>query len=290
MHHATVGEAANSFRPNAAEMISQLFQPTPDPDINALLRELLSRTQAILGTHFLGSYLTGSLALGDFQTHCSDVDLVIVTHASVSDDLFAALREMHGRLANDCPPWGAKLEAVYLPLPALREGAPAGANYPVLEKGGVLEMAPLEDAWSVQCYTLREHGVALAGPEPGVLLAAVDPNRMRRESSVVAGTWLREALTDPTWLEWLRQRENQAFVVVTLCRLLYTLEVGTVASKPGAARWARQTLEPRWSVLIERAVGERPDSEEIHESEEAATLAFVRYTVDRFRQWETAAP
>ena len=79
-------------------------------------------------------------------------------------------------------------------------------------------------------------------------------------------------------------------MVVTLCRLLYTLEVGAVASKPGAARWARQTLEPHWSALIERAVAERPDSEEIRASEEAVTLAFLRYTVDRFRQWETAAP
>jgi hypothetical protein len=151
-------------------------------------------------------------------------------------------------------------------------------------------MDPLEDAWSVQCYTVREHGVAVAGPKPHTLFRRVDAAEMNREGSAIAGAWLEQARADPSWLAWLRQRENQAFVVLTLCRLLYTLETGAVASKPGAARWARQALGPRWSGLIERALAGGQDRSEIPESEAERTVALIQHTVDQFRQWEGSAP
>jgi hypothetical protein len=91
-------------------------------------------------------------------------------------------------------------------------------------------------------------------------------------------------------LAWLRQRKNQAFVVLTLCRLLYTLESGAVASKPGAARWAQQAVGPRWAGLIERALAGQQDSTEIPDSDADETVALIQHTVDRFQQWEASAP
>jgi hypothetical protein len=271
-------------------MMPEPLQPTPYADVNEALRELLVRAQTILGSHFVGMYLSGSLALGDFNPHSSDMDLVIVTVAPLSDDLFAALQEMHARFAVCGSPWAAKLEAVYIPEQCLRRDAPAGAKYPVLEKCRALVMDHLESGWSVQCYTLREHGLAVAGPEPRTLVDSVDPNGMRHAGSAIAGLWLEQARADPSWLAWLRQRENQAFVVLTLCRLLYTLESGAVASKPGAARWAQQALGPRWAGLIERALAGQQDSTEIPDRDADKTVALIRHAVDQFRQWEASAP
>ena len=42
--------------------------PTPYPEVNTVLLDLLSQLQAILGDRFVGLYLYGSLASGDFQT------------------------------------------------------------------------------------------------------------------------------------------------------------------------------------------------------------------------------
>jgi len=271
-------------------MMPEPLPPTPYADVNEALRELLVQTQTLLGSHFVGMYLSGSLALGDFDPHSSDIDLVIVTDAPLSDDLVAALQGMHARFAAGGSRWAAKLEAVYIPEQALRRGAPTGAHYPVLEKGRPLAMDHLESGWSVQCYTLREHGLAVAGPEPHTLVAAVDPNDMRRAGAAIAGMWLEQARADPSWLAWLRQRENQAFVVLTLCRLLYTLETGAVASKPGAARWAQHAVGPRWAGLIEHALTAQHDHTEIPESNAEATVALIQHTVDRFRQWEASAP
>ena len=41
--------------------------PTPDLELNAVLRELVTSVQAILGDTFIGAYLQGSFALGGWE-------------------------------------------------------------------------------------------------------------------------------------------------------------------------------------------------------------------------------
>jgi hypothetical protein len=264
-------------------MSDPLF-PTPYPDVNAVLHAFTTQAQAILGEHFVGLYLSGSLAVGDFDPRSSDIDFVVVTAASLPADRVAALREMHARFAAGESPWAERIEAVYIPQAALRDGAPPAARYPVLEKGDTLALAPLEDGWPVQLYTLREHGVAVAGPDPGTLIPPVPPADLNRAGAGIAAEWLEQAHADPSWLDWLRPRQHQAFVVLTLCRLLYTLETGGVISKPGAARWGQQHLGPRWAELIEDAVARQHAAGDATDRDIADTVALVALTVERFRQ------
>jgi hypothetical protein len=80
-------------------------------------------------------------------------------------------------------------------------------------------------------------------------------------------------------------RREQTFVVLTLCRLLYTLECGHVASKPGAARWARGALEARWHPLIDRALANlHAAAGQVAPEAVAETVALVEYTLERGRQ------
>jgi len=72
--------------------------------------------------------------------------------------------------------------------------------------------------------------------------------------------------------------------------MLYTLDCGAVASKPTAARWARQTLGPRWAALIAGTLAVQHDQGETLESDIRDTVALVEYTVERSRQRETPAP
>lgn len=50
---------------------------TPYPELNQVLDELVSRIEQILGSSFVGAYLQGSFAVGDFDRH-SDVDFIVV--------------------------------------------------------------------------------------------------------------------------------------------------------------------------------------------------------------------
>jgi hypothetical protein len=261
--------------------------PTPYPDVNAVLHAFTTQAQAILGAHFVGLYLSGSLAVGDFEPRSSAIDFVVVTDGQLPADRVAALREMHARFAAGESPWAERIEAVYIPQAALRDGAPPAARYPVLEKGDTLALAPLEDGWPVQLYTLREHGVAVAGPDPRSLISPVPPAAMNRAGYGIAAQWLDQARTDPSWLDWLRPRQHQAFVVLTLCRLLYTLETGGVISKPGAAWWGQQHLGPRWAGLIAQAVAGQHAAGDATDHDIAETVALVAHTVERFRQGAT---
>ena len=54
-------------------------QPTPYPDLNVVLREFVTQVRNVLGANFIGAYLQGSFAVGDFDIY-SDVDFLILTN------------------------------------------------------------------------------------------------------------------------------------------------------------------------------------------------------------------
>src|SRR5262245_62043200 len=95
-------------------------QPTPYPEVNAVAHDLLRSLHAILGAQLAGMYLVGSLALGDFDPQESDLDLILVTLGTLSEETVAALRELHQRFDHSASAWAARLDAVYIPQEAVR--------------------------------------------------------------------------------------------------------------------------------------------------------------------------
>ena len=246
-----------------------------------MLHDFPACLEAIVGSRFRAIYLSGSLALGRFDPHNSHIDVVVVTDAEIAEDLFVALQAMHALFGASSSPWAVKVEAVYIPRDALRNSAPTPAQCPQIEKGGILFRGPLESGWPIQCHILRERGVVAAGPDPRTLIGPVDPADMRRASVAIATAWREQARHDPAWLAWLQHRDAQAFVVLTLCRLLHTLDSASVASKPVAARWAQKVFGERWAGLIERSLAGQHDRSETPESDVDDTVALMQYTVER---------
>jgi predicted nucleotidyltransferase len=87
--------------------------PLPD-DLNAVLRALVSGAQAVLRSRFLGAYLQGSFALGDWDAD-SDVDFIIAIEQDVPEADLPALQALHSRLYELEPPWAKHLEGSYVP-------------------------------------------------------------------------------------------------------------------------------------------------------------------------------
>jgi hypothetical protein len=261
--------------------MNEPFAPTPFADVNLVLDHFRARIQALLGSHFIGMYLVGSLALGDFDPRSSDIDFVVGSDTDIEDDLFESLQDIHAKFAASSSAWAEKIEAIYIPSPALRHTTPNASHYPQIEKGTRLFKAPLESGWVFQCITLRDHGVVVAGPDPRTLVASIDPQAMHSAAAAIAALWLEQAEHDPTWLSWLRQRDAQTFVILTLCRLLYSLATGSVASKPRAAEWAKKELGEPWAMLIERTLAKQHQAGDIAQSEEDETLAFIQFTLEQ---------
>jgi predicted nucleotidyltransferase len=253
--------------------------PTPYPDVNALLSDLLESVRAILGPHFVGMLLFGSLVSGDFD-EASDVDVLVVTDDNISDDLFSLLQAMHDRIARGESTWATQIEVSYLPRAALRRYDPAHNRHPRLDRGRGerLHMMEHEADWVVQRHLLRERGLALAGPPPQTLIDLVSPDDLRAAMLPALRLWGRSLLDDPSQMS---QRGYQSFSVLSICRILYTLQHGAVVSKQTAARWALATWDRRWARLIERALEGRHDPGSPAQAEDVqGTLGLIRGTLD----------
>ena len=261
--------------------------PTLYPEVNIVLHELLPGVQSILGDYFIGMYLYGSLATGDFD-HESDVDYVVVTDDVLTDELVSALQDMHTRIATLDSWCATQLEGSYVPQGALRRYDPVRALHLHIDRGRgeQLQKMKLESAllsrawwggWVILRDMLREKGITLAGPAPRTLIAPVSPEELRQAALAILQGWAAPILDAPAEID---SRGYQSYTFLTLCRILYTLQHGAVASKPVAARWARETLDQRWVPLIERAwvgrqnAGLKAEAEDVNE-----TLEFIRYTL-----------
>lgn len=259
-------------------MSSYPSHPTPYSDVNVVLHRLLSGVKAVLGDRFVGLYLYGSLATGEFDPCRSDIDFVVVTARELPAEVVTALEEMHAHLAAGGSKWAAKLEGSYIPLRALRRYDPDDPPRPQLNEGRFY-LGRHESDWVIQRHVLREHGVAVAGPAISAFIDPVGPDDLRRGVLGVLREWWEPMLRDPGWL---RGTEYQAYAVLTMCRALYTLRHGKIASKPASARWAQGELGARRAEFIERALNWRPGE---WRDELAATLDLIRHTIELGRQF-----
>ncbi len=251
-----------------------MAEPTPYPAVNALLADLLTQAQDVLGHDLVGFYLDGSLALGDFDPAGSDVDFLAAVARPLAPDTFTALATMHRRVAAGGRPFATELEGSYIHLAALRRHDPSDAVFPNLERGPdeVLKWATHHSDWVIHRHIVREHGVALFGPPAATLIDPVSPGDIRTATAGVLRSWW----ATPAAAVAIRaaQPGYLTYVVLTMCRALYALAHGEAASKPRAAVWALGQLDGYWHSLIERA-----QRWQLNQSDRESALAFARFVV-----------
>lgn len=258
--------------------------PTPYADLNAVLADLVGNAREILGAQFVAAYLQGSFAVGDFDQH-SDVDFLIAVSDDIDSEL-AALQALHARIYELSSPWAQHLEGSYFPLALLRRPDPQVTPLWYIDNGSRELIRSDHDNTVVVRWVVRERGITLAGAPPQQLLDPIDPADLRRDVLDTMHTWGASLLANP---EQMNNRWYQSFAVISYCRMLQTLETGTVESKPAGVRWGQQALDPRWRGLIARAWAERPDPPlKIHQPADPAdfeqTQRFIEYAIERGRR------
>jgi hypothetical protein len=246
---------------------------TPYPDVDAAIGSLLDGAQTALGASFVGMYLHGSLASGDFRPETGDIDFLVATDKEVRGGALESLRALHAQLAADDPVWGPELEGSYIPRDALRRHDPSNARHPHIERGERLRLERHWSDWVLQRHVLREQGLTLAGPPPETLIDPVGPDELRAAVRGIVREWWAPFIAEPTRLE---QDGYRAYAVLTMCRALHTVEHGTIVPKREAAAWSAGALPARWSQLIRRAASWVPGAqlEGVHE-----TLPFMAFAV-----------
>ncbi len=228
----------------------------------------------MLGPDFVGMYLYGSLATGDFNPRSSDIDFLVVTRRELPQEQVQALKEMHARIAASGLKFAKKLEGSYIPREDLRRYDPMNAMHPSIGVDWDFGVNLHHRDWIIQRHIIRQQGLTLAGPPPADLIDPVSADELLSAVIAELRDWWQPQLEDRHHLE---RREYQAFAVLTMCRVLYTLKTGAIVSKPVAGAWARHALGPRWAGLIERALNFEPD-DGVNDVDE--TVELIRYTLE----------
>jgi hypothetical protein len=248
---------------------------TPFDELNQLLIELVAGVKEVLGESFCGAYLQGSFAVGDADAH-SDVDFIVVTENDVTPEQQAALQALHQRLYALPTSWAQHLEGSYIPRQALRRLDRDRRPFLYLDNGATEFAFDSHDNTLVVRWSLREHGVVLAGPDPRELVDPITADELRAEMHWALGLWR-------AWFRSIDSISRRALAVAVLshARILHTLAVGEVTSKRAAGEWALGALDPEWAPLIRWALADRPGPwTKVREPADPALLASTRQFVD----------
>jgi len=170
--------------------------PTPYPDLNSVLWAWVEGIQAALGSNFIGAYLQGSFAVGDFDRH-SDVDFVVVIEQEMAEPQVSALQTLHGRIFDLECPWAQHLEGSYFPREVLRDLSQSGGLLWYLDHGSRSLIRSNHCNTIVVRWVVREHGVALVGPVPAELIDSIPAETLCAEIAATIRDWGHEILADP---------------------------------------------------------------------------------------------
>lgn len=253
---------------------------TPFLEVNIVLQDLLKDVQRILDGHLVGMYLEGSLANGDFDQD-SDIDFVVVTDEDVSENIFSALYVLHERLNLLDTYWSTNLEGSYISQYALRRYDPKHSNHPNIERGfgERLKMVHNDETWNIHRYILRKCGITIIGPAPITLIDPISPDELRQAMLPALHNWATQILNNPNEIA---HQGYQSYTALSLCRIIYTLELGDIVSKRKAATWVKETQGENWNELIDRAWIGRHNPQLLASTDDVnQTLDLIRYALDK---------
>jgi hypothetical protein len=253
------------------------MKPTPYPHVNLLLDNLLTRMQTILGTKLVSLYLYGSLVAGDYDETVSDVDLLAALASDLNEAEFDGLKRMHAAIVAQDNRWDNHVEVAYLSLEGLKTFRTKTSKLGIISPGEPFHIVDAGKDWLINWYVVQQIGVTLYGRLPQETIDSIAKDEFIQ---IVKEHVAR-------WREWLKisvdTRGSQAYVILTLCRALYTLTHGEQVSKLKAASWAETEL-PAYAATIRNAVIWRKaqdDDTVDHAATLPETKQFVNFVINR---------
>jgi len=225
---------------------------TPYNDINKLLDVLLVRIQSVLHDKLIGLYLYGSLVSGDFDHDISDIDLLAATPENISEREFESLKNMHDEMAREYKIWNDRIEVQYISLSGLKTFKTEKSTIVTISPGEPIHFIKAGKDWLINWFVVQEKGVVLFGPDQTSIIPKISKDEYINAVKEDALIW-RERIKKYTTQS---PRGPLAYVVFTLCRVLYGYKHGEQVSKKQAASWVGKEF-PQWASLIDDAISWR---------------------------------
>ena len=240
--------------------------------IRPFLSKIKKELPEILKDNLYGIYIFGSLTYGDFDPFKSDIDCVVVIKKPLNKNEIRLLKSWYKRLLND--PLTKRLEMEY----AVKENlTPISdklitSKTPKFFKGRFSEKADSDAYNPIIWFNIKEKGLTLFGPQPKLFISKVK-KQVLRDALRAEVNYIKKKGD-----KWLRPKWSRAYVVLTLCRVLYTLKTDNIVSKEMAAGWCLRELPQEWHPLISWAIkGFRIDDKNFGFRTKEKTNRFIKF-------------
>jgi predicted nucleotidyltransferase len=255
----------------------RVFVPT---QVSKLIRTLRSEANRILGKKLVALYVFGSVGMGDFSEHQSDVDFLVLLDGPLVHEEGRQLQEMHKKLKG--LRFGDRLEGEYVQVSDL---CPEGASGPVGRcENGDLRLGVKSQLSAENLMDLRLNAIVVCGPKPSDIVPAVSRSLVEE----VLLDYLVELADElkvmkPTDFTWI----NSA--VLNICRTLYTFQTERITSKSNSAKWALRTLPVVWRPIVNRSYAARlgKSTKDDEEFISAALPRFLAYALNYLQRGKT---
>lgn len=219
--------------------------------IEPLLHDFLSALATELPGYVTGFYLHGSIALNAFNEHLSDIDFIAFISRLSSERDLKALRTIHKQIAAKYPAWA--LEGSYLRWESLGQLEETIPPSPV-HHDNKFEQAQKFDVNSVTWWVIKNHGIALIGPQPQELDLVVDWDVLVAKMKGNLNTYWAGFTKKPQHIAWLYSDYGVQWVVLGVLRQYYTFVARDITSKMGAGKYALSHMPCRWHRVIQEAI------------------------------------
>ncbi|VVC75429.1 hypothetical protein AQUSIP_07190 [Aquicella siphonis] len=247
-------------------------------DVNEVLLKISNGIAEIIGNNLIGLYLFGSLAYGDFNTDSSDIDLIAITKQPLNHHDLDLIKQMHKKTEAHCSKWNNRLECSYTPIDMLSHILPPKEPRPYYGGGIFYDQAPYGNEWIINNHLLYKHGISLIGPDIKELIKPVDIIEVQK---ACIRDLFQEWLPKMTDSEWLDNSHYQSYLVMNLCRILYTVMNGVASTKRISAEWVKNRYGSIWTHLIETAESWKYGKEM---SLKNKSIEFIKFAADKVKE------
>ncbi|MBD3280414.1 DUF4111 domain-containing protein [Candidatus Dojkabacteria bacterium] len=217
-------------------------------EVNPVIDFVLEQVRSIFGPSLLGVYLFGSLTYDDFKEERSDIDLQVVIENDAKKEETKQIEQLFHNISKKFPKWAGRVECSFTPISYYSQKNPPEKGRPYFGEKFYAD-AIYGNEWLINNYLLRKHGIRLYGAEFSELIDKIGIKDLQKAALKDLKEEWEPKLKDS---EYFENPHNQSYIVLNLCRILYTVQEGKVGSKSQATSWVKSKY-PQWRGLIETA-------------------------------------
>ncbi|GFP76330.1 aminoglycoside adenylyltransferase domain-containing protein [Clostridium fungisolvens] len=217
--------------------------------IKSLLFEYESKLKNSFGNKIYGVYLYNSVALGAFDINKSDIDFITILNEEFTAKEIVRLKTIHKEL-NDKFKYAKRMEGMYITMDKIGKVNDDITPYVYFADNSLHDYG-YYDINYVTWWTLKSNGIGINSPDINELKLDVEwTNIIDNMNYNLNKYWKGKMdknlifLTD-YWIE---------FSVLTLCRILYTLENKNIISKTESAKYQMNNLPDSFRLIIQEAL------------------------------------